>query len=151
MVIRIHLISQDNSIYQLEKTLRAANLLLSRLIWRWNLNSLPCLINANYEEEKSIKLNWKEISFTLLRVELIAYFQSRNQTIPYEFLKFPKQVDDHLSSPSTIFGKLEKLKIRSVPTSPAGSPFTPLVHTNNRLFQKFAWPKIILKWRLSQK
>ncbi|KAJ3324420.1 hypothetical protein HDV06_006831 [Boothiomyces sp. JEL0866] len=111
------LTSYDNSIYNMEKNLHKSTMLLSRLLWRYELSEL-----AGYSQLYS-RIDWRKISFTNLKANLSDYF-AKNGNIEYNFHGFPqKNVEPSFKFQSIVDGN------QIIPlSSTSGSPFTPLIH-----------------------
>ncbi|KAJ3315174.1 hypothetical protein HDV04_004315 [Boothiomyces sp. JEL0838] len=109
--------SYDNSIYNMEKNLHKSAMLLSRLLWRYELSEL-----AGYCQLYS-RIDWRAISFTNLRNNLIGYF-SKKTKIDYRFHGFPQKNLEPTFKFHTTAGSNHRIPLSST----SGSPFTPLIH-----------------------
>ena len=110
----------------MEKNIRATNVLLSRVLWRYDLDTLKSVADSDYIENTQI--NWKFIDFTRMRMEILERFEQIDK-IPFVLHKFPK-IDAGLERPASLLEKLRTMK-RDVDSPITSSPFTPLVHFPN--------------------
>ncbi|KAI8896108.1 hypothetical protein BC833DRAFT_598880 [Globomyces pollinis-pini] len=134
----------DNSIYNIEHNIQQNSLILSRLIWRYGID-LKCKY-LKYQFKDS-KINWKTISYTRLKKDIMDVFKSNNEKLKFEYYKCPR--DEMICTNANMglmnhlqhFSKSLKLDIvdgNSNQTSStrindhsddvSKSPYTPLVH-----------------------
>lgn len=114
----------------MEKAIRKFTVLLFRLLWRYDIDDLPSLVETKTSCESKGTLDetrrWQSISFTKLRVEMIERFKKQSGKIPFGYRGENFQVRKPAMSPSSIFPNINGLKGHH---SKHGSPFTPLSHS----------------------
>lgn len=125
----------DNSIYQMEKTIRSTNVLLSRILWRYDLETLKTVFDSNYVENTQI--NWKYINFTRLRMEILEHFRVHGK-INFKLHYFPKANAEGLVRPASLLLRLQQTFAPDETSPIQNSPFTPLVHFPN--LHKYKYP-----------
>ncbi|KAI8907158.1 hypothetical protein EDD86DRAFT_208885 [Gorgonomyces haynaldii] len=73
--IPVHLATYEKTIYNMEKDLRNANMVLSRLLWSYEI--LPIKDNPDMPLNYGDSLNWKQIHYKKLRTQLEDIFSKK--------------------------------------------------------------------------
>jgi hypothetical protein len=110
----------DHSIYNMQKALKKHTVLLSRLIWRFDVNDLPCLVRIQHSADDTIP--WRKVSFKVLRKELMERFKSQPKLKLSHEPKLNILATTAKPTPLLSFGGV------SYVSSQQSSPFTPLAH-----------------------
>lgn len=114
----------DNSIYNMQNTIRKNTITFSRLLWHYDLHQLDSLREIGYDKITTIP--WQKISFTKLKQELIHLFSLQTRPIPLSYR------NQHLRH--TAMRKPCRLGINIIKNEVI-SPITPLVHSRNILIE----------------
>jgi hypothetical protein len=110
----------DHSIYNMQNALRKHTILLSRLMWRFDINDLPCLARIHHSGDNTIP--WRNVSFKILRKEMIQRFQSQPKLKLNHEPKLNVRSTTTKPTPLLSFGGVHYI------SSQQSSPFTPLAH-----------------------
>ena len=129
----------DININETQKALQKQTTILYRLLHRYGLERV--LLPGD-----NTPLDWKNVSFTDLKTDLLAFMNSQKSPMPFHFFRYPRKEsictpETNSKSCNSLFSKLEKLQaifaaysIESPNQSPAlASPFTPLVHCSGTM------------------